>query len=253
MRFPRPTLFFLALSFASSALGGGFVHSENFTVFTPDGSTNQFAALVLERAEADRQRIAQHWFGRELPASIGRTVINVSFSDTQDSALTWAVDRAERKLHTIYLNTTPERAISGTLTHEIAHAVLATRYPHPQRLPAWLEEAIACQYDDAGRLETRRHVIHWFIETNQWPRLERLLAAHNIAAQDHASYAACTSLAAYLLTKKDKATLLAFGQAGRQTDWPTALRRHYDIDDIEELQTAWQSWLIAQTKTAARR
>ena len=135
------------------AQAAGFVHNENFVVFTESGLSRQvtqdFAQSVLVKAEEYRKQISQEWFGEQLPRGIGRTTINVSFSDDRDAGLTWAVDHPDRKLHTIYLYTTAEQAVGSTLAHEVAHAVLATRFPHPHRLPAWVEEGIASQYDNA--------------------------------------------------------------------------------------------------------
>src|SRR3970040_420239 len=98
--------------------------------------------------------------GEENPRGIGRTVINVAFSDSDDSALTSAIDSPEPTMHNVYLPTTSqERALGGMLHHEITHVVLASRFPHPNRLPAWVEEGIASRYDDQERVAIRTQIL----------------------------------------------------------------------------------------------
>ena len=53
----------------------------------------------------------------------------MSFSEEQDAGLTWAKDNPRRKYHTLYLTTTPDRALGSTLAHEMVHVVLATAIP----------------------------------------------------------------------------------------------------------------------------
>src|SRR5207249_7817833 len=135
--------------------GAGFVHSPSFIVCTPaipsQEAADVFAQTVLDKAEALRKQIAVEWLGEELPPSIGQVLLNVSYANEPDRGLTWAKDHPDRKFHALLIVTAPGEMPAGLLAHEITHCVLATRYPHPHRLPAWLEEGIASQYDDGDR------------------------------------------------------------------------------------------------------
>ncbi len=162
----------------------------------------------------------------------------------RDAGLTWAKDDPRRHYHTLYLTTSPERALGGTLAHEMAHVVLATRFPHPHRLPAWLDEGIASRYDDSDRQELRQQQIAWIIQTRNWPQLDSLLNASSIASRDKQAYAVASSLVNFLLERNsDKQTLLAFGQHGNQAGWDAALQKYYGIHDVSQLQSQWQRWL----------
>lgn len=232
---------------AAVASAAGFVHDESFMVFTGNQGTQEeqdaYAQQVLEMAHQYRAEIAREWLGEEIPAGIGRTVINVAFSETDDSALTWAIDCPERKMHNVYLTTTSaEEALGGLLHHEITHVVLATRFPHPHRLPAWVEEGIASRYDDAERVATRDQIISWSARTGNWPDLAQLLAAGSISAENQDDYAAAASLVSYLLTRAGSDVLLQFAQDGRADGWNAALQQHYGIANVATLQSSWQVW-----------
>jgi hypothetical protein len=231
----------------SRAEAAGFAMSDNFTVLTPPYPTQQdaqsYAYEVLQSAEAWRRAIAKQWLGEELPPSAGQTTVNVSFSDEKDAGLTWAKADPRIKYHTLYLTTTPDRALGSTLAHEMAHVVLATRFPHPERLAAWLEEGIASSYDDDARLTQRRHVLALIAKTGNWPDLAELLNSPTIAARDKAAYTAAASLTEFLMTRGDRRTLLAFGQDANKTGWDAALHKHYGIANTAALQRSWQQWV----------
>jgi hypothetical protein len=239
-------LAFLVATSTSCVWGAGFAHNTNFTVFTQAmlsvEASQAFAESVRSKAEQYRREIAGEWFGEELPPGVGRTTINVTFAAFDDAGLTWVIDHPERKLHTIYLSTSPEESLGGTLAHEIAHVVLATRYPHPHRLPAWLEEGIACRYDGPERKRIRSELIRWFDRTGNWPRLDGVLSAEHILAEEKPAYAAAASLIELLLARGDRTKLLAFGQDASRVGWTKALAQHYGIRDGDELQRRWQDW-----------
>jgi hypothetical protein len=235
------------LAFAARVDAAGFAMSENFTVLTPAYPTQQdaqaYAHEVLASAESWRSEIARQWLGDELPPGVGPTTVNVSFSEEQDAGLTWAKDNPQRKYHTLYLTTTPDRALGSTLAHEMAHVVLATRFPHPQRLAAWIEEGIASSYDDPPRQATRKRLLSWIAKTGNWPDAVDLLNSPNIDTRDKTAYVTASSLTAFLLSRGDKPTLLEFGQYAHKAGWDAALHKYYRIDSTADLQRSWQQWV----------
>lgn len=236
----------LAVVLLNSPLNAGFEFNQNFTVFTPAPAKSElgdaFAERVLQRAEEYRLEIAEEWLGEPLADGLGKTTINVKFSSDDDSGLTWAKESSASKIHMLYLRTSPERALGSTLKHEMAHIVLATRFPHPHRLPAWLEEGIASRYDDPGRHTQRSEALTRLARQRNWPRLEDVLFNANITAADEVAYTVATSLVEMLLSRADKKTLLEFG-AKASEDLEPALRHHYEITSVGELQSMWQEWV----------
>jgi len=247
-----------------SANAAGFARNANFMVFSPDNPSQEqgqlIAEYVLKRADELRSEIAKNWLGSEIPTGIGRASINVNFNPGEESALTWAKDRADRKLHAVYLRTTPDRvqqAVEEMLPHEVVHVVLATRFPHPNRLPVWTEEGIASRYDDAQRMTLRRETVRWWTQTDNWPQLATLFDAKNLHANDANGYAAAASLVEFLLSRGDEQTLLAFAVAGnsngQSNDWDAALKTYYQIHDATHLQNEWQTWVKEADRVAIQR
>ena len=231
---------FVPLSLAAATreeLPSVTAQSENFVVSAPDQAT---ARAVLARAESLRRSIAVTWLGDALPDGIAPTVIRVTISSDEDRGLTWVADRADRLSHMMWLTTSRERAAGSTLAHEMAHVVLATRYPG--QLPAWLDEGIASREDDERRVAARREILKWYHQTGNWPSLLETLSATKIAGSERGRYALSASLTEYLLTQGDAPKLFAFAQAGKANGWDQALRDHYQIRDARELETRWRLW-----------
>jgi len=235
---------------AATSYGAGIAYNENFTICTPAQPTQKegqaFAELVLDMAEQYRREIAQDLLVEELPPGVGRTMISVRFSHQEDAGVTWAKDNPERRYHNVYLTTTPQRALGSTLKHELAHVVLATRFPHPERLPPWLEEGLASRYNDDERKTTHQRIMNWFSRTGNWPRLENILHTTRILADDTSIYATAASLTEYLLSQKDIETLFCFAQAAKSIPLDTALQKYYAIHNMKVLQSRWQAWVGGQ-------
>lgn len=237
-------------------VAAGLATSDNFLVLTASLASpqqdSQYAEAVLFNAESLRKEIAREWLGEELPPSVGKTTVNVAFSDQRDAGLTWAKDDPRRQRHMLYLTTSPEKALGSTLAHEMVHVVFATRFPHPNGVAAWLEEGIASKYDDPDRQATRDQILSWAVKTGNWPRLETVLDAQAIPATEKEMYAVAASLTDFFLARGDKATLIAFGLSGRKRGWDPALQEHYRLRDVQELQVAWQAW-VRESRAAATR
>lgn len=258
VRYFALSVIFCAL-FNSQATAAGFAYGPNFLVFTPDEHSREdgqaVAEYILARANQLREEIAIEWLGEAIPQGIGRTSINVNFNPGAESALTWAKDRADRTLHSVYLRTTPDRveqSLEEMLPHEMVHVVFATRFPHPNRLPAWIEEGIASRYDDSERKLIRQNTVRWFEQTNQWPQLVALFQEKQIDSDDAGSYAAAASLVDYLLSRQDRSKLIAFARDGQTKGWDNALRAHYGIESTTQLQQIWQTSTGQADRVAVR-
>lgn len=236
-----------ALLLPSVAHAVGFAHSDNFAVFSPDQGSRaeeqKFAEIVLKTAERCRQEIAREWLGQKLTDGEGESVIYVKFSSSMDRGRTWAIDCPGREFHNVYLHTTAENATGSTLRHEITHTVLATAFPHPQRLPLWVEEGIASRYDDEARKDRREQLRLTWVRAERLPKLQLLLELSDLGAFDEDAYTASTSLVAYLLTLGDAPTVVRFARDGQFSGWEWSLATHYGISSTRELQTGWQQWM----------
>jgi hypothetical protein len=230
----------------------GMASGKNFSVLTPATPTQQagdaYAQLVLERAEKFRAEFARQWLGEELAAGEGRTLISIDFSTTENSGLTLAKDHPARRFHRVFLASTADNAAGSLLRHEIVHTVLATRYPHPNRLPTWVEEGIASRYDSARLIAVRQQEIRNWIRTGRVPSLAGLFNESKISSSDDTAYATAESLVAYFLTRGDKGTLLQFAADGQRYGWDESLRTHYQIASVSRLQRDWQVWITQSAR-----
>ena len=134
-------------------------------------------------------------------------------------------------------------AIGETLKHEVAHAVFATKYPHPRRLPSWVEEGIASRYDNEIRKDARGQLARSWVRAGRAIRLAQVLELSDLHSSDEYSYAAATSLVSFLLTRGDAQSVVRFAEEGQHGDWTAALRAHYGIQSIDTLQAQWEAWL----------
>lgn len=237
-----------------SAGATGLVHNDNFIIFTPTepthGTDQAFAEQLLARAEEFRRELAVEWLGSPLPPGAGRTILSVKLTENEASGLTWAKDNPRRGFQNIFLTTTRTGALGGTLKHEMTHVVLATRFPHPNSLPVWVEEGIASRYDDDANTVARQQILNRFASADEWPDLRRLLDSHQIKSNDGTTYAAAASLIDYLLSRSDKNTLFNFAFAGKKQGWDSALRQCYNIQNVEELAVAWHAWVKDSNKVS---
>ncbi len=232
---------FAALAIPAVTRAAEMAHNENFIVLAPDQAV---AAAVLAQAERFRDEVAREWLGEPLPPSVGRATINIELTEGENRAFTWPAGGPDRKYHKVWLTASRAEAVGSTLRHEVAHLVLHTRYPG--ELPAWADEGIASLYDDPSRVETRRSIIAWYAKAGNWPELAGILSAVQIPADDQAAYSVAASLTAYLLSRGNKATLIAFAIAGKQDGWDRALAEYYGIVNVAELDRAWWRWAAEQ-------
>lgn len=238
--------FALALA-PASAHAVGYATSENFHVYAP---TDELAQEVLATAERLREELAEKLLDGPLPPGVGRTTIHVSFGE-ESSGMFWAIDSPERTFHKLWITLARGESATPALAHELSHMCLASRYP--QRVALWVEEGLASQADDEARKQIRARTIDWYRRTGNWPHLPSVLQLRSVATQDQASYAVAASVTEYLLTRNDLPVLLQFALDGKRQGWDRALRQHYGMSGVRELESKWQSWVIAGDGLSANR
>jgi hypothetical protein len=222
--------------FASAA---GTALTTNFSVIAPDET---IAASVAQQAEVFRKQAALEWFGKELASGKGPAVVHVVLSDSEDKALSWCKDSAAQKFHRIWLTTSADKATGSTLNHEVVHTVIAT-FIYPEFMPAWANEGIASQYDDAERKLAREQIAARWAAEGRWPQLQLLFTAAKIDHADTESYAASASVARFLTRLGDKPKVVEFAKAGLRGNWDQAAHDTYGVRDVAELQARWQAWV----------
>jgi hypothetical protein len=241
----------LCLAPAATALSAGYAHDENFVVMAPE---QDLADAVLASANKFRAESADVWLGEKLPSSVGRAVIHVTLDETKQEGMFWPVGpNSKRSMHKLWISGNRDQVVGSVLRHEVTHVVMATRFK--SELAPWADEGIASRYDDDGRIATRAGIIRWYARTGNWPKLRETLDKEAIAPDDKSGYAVAASLADFLLSRGGERRLLQFAVEGKAKGWDAALRKHYNIANVAELQTQWQDWVkhgkVASTLPAA--
>jgi hypothetical protein len=221
------------------ANAAGTALTANFSVIAPDEA---IAQRVATQAETFRKQAALEWFGKELPSGKGPVMVHVALSEGEDKALSWCKDSPAQKFHRIWLTTSADKATGSTLNHEVVHTVIAT-FLYPEFIPAWANEGIASQYDDAERKQARELIAARWATEGRWPRLQSLFTAAKIEHTDTESYAAAASVARFLASLGGKPKVVEFAKAGLRGNWDRAVRDVYGARDVAELQARWQGWV----------
>lgn len=232
----------------SDSRGGatGLARSANFTVWA---DSQVEAERIVALSERLRKEIAVHWLGEELPDGLGHATINVDFS-AEDEASTWLAGSDEGRAHLMTVRTTPDR-LKATLGHEIAHIVLASRFPG---LPVFAQEGIASTYDDVDRIGTRNKIAEWWVKNGRFPSLFACLKQESIGHSNQQAYTTAASMTGFLLarSKDDLGGFLEFAEEGRRTgNWGRLLQERYGFETPEEFQQSWESWVRREVGTAS--
>jgi hypothetical protein len=200
-----------AIVVAGLFVGATLEETANFVILAPDGVS------LSATAEEYRAAIAREVLGEELPDGIAQAIIHVEIGPEQ-SGLFWAIGSSDRRYHKIWVKGPTVEDAARALKHEMAHLVLAAKY---DTLPAWLDEGIASQYDDAERVAQRERLLRWCVENGRWPDVARVLGMESIGRYDVEAYAVASSLVAWLRESgKD-----VFTATPNESEWRAWLRR----------------------------
>lgn len=233
---------FAALCAALTAVTSaqGIARQDGTTVLAPNQA---MAESVLAEALAVRDRVSKLWLGRALSAAETETAINVILSQELHES-TRSVDGPQGRFFRIAIWTHARQSTGAGLQRAMTKLVLAA--DAKDELPAWAITGAACLVDDPMQSRQRREIISWFQRTGNWPKVEQLLSEKKLGQYDRAGIAMAGSLTEFLLSRADRTTFLEFAKHG-PADWNTALRRYYQVDDVDRLQRQWQDWTSLQT------
>ncbi len=220
----------------------GIRATENFVLSAP---SKELTLACLTQAEHYRKRIALEWLGYELPPGTSFADVQVTLlaEGEKDSGRLWLANRETERPHMMWLTGSREEVLGAGMAHEMAHVVLAARFPNG--MPAWANEGIASSYDNAERADIRRRIMQRIIEASGWPSIDELLEVEQIAPNDQTAYALASSLTEFLISLADRETFISFIANAQQSDWDAAIEKTYRMEGRRELQIRWQQWAAA--------
>lgn len=217
----------------------------NFIVYAP---TPQIAQKVGETAEKWRRIKAQEWLGSEMPAWGKKCPLHVTVTPVGPSGeTTFAFDGGAILDQEMHVAGPLDRILDSVLPHEITHTVFAYKFRQP--LPRWADEGGSVLSEDD--LERRKHdemIRTLLVQGNKAYRLRALLTMMRYPTNGEdvlTLYAEGYSVCRFLVESSSRQTFLEFLGDGVRPNvgWDRALQKHYQLNNIEQLETAWLRWM----------
>jgi hypothetical protein len=223
--------------------------STNFTVCCPrwfDGNA------ALARCESLRQALSQKWLATELDAWTSRcyvvlhpnkaTYTQAAGRGSEQTAGCSTVKEWNGRVQSRRIDLRLDRLdpLSHALPHELTHVVLADVVAS-DKLPRWADEGMAMLADaDEKRGLHGRDLISALGDRRTFRLAELLtMADYPSTSRQREFYSQSLSLVSFLAELKTPQTFLQFARAGVAKGYDTALREHYGINNVNELEQAW--------------
>jgi len=259
MSFQRASWTGMALIVAIGTMGARY-ETPNFIVEAP---TDAIARQIGLAAENYRRRLAIQWLGRPMPRWYRPCVVHVKVGPVgAGGATTFAFDRGRTGQMEVFgwrmtIQGPLDRILDSVLPHEISHTFLACHFRRP--LPLWADEGAATlAEDETGKQRQQRRAVQALRSARRIP-LRTLLSLTEYPSNMEnvlTLYAEGYMLAEYLVQKGGRLRYLSFLDDGHRRGWDEAIRRHYGLSGVSELESRWIRWVLAgapelQTRIAA--
>ncbi|MBX3420280.1 MAG: hypothetical protein KF752_01860 [Pirellulaceae bacterium] len=220
-------------------------HSTNFIVFA---SESHWAQQVAEAAESQRQELAMHWFGHELPDWSQRCPIHVQDSENLGAGgeTRFALSHGIPGNWMMSVQGTRERILDSVLPHEITHTLLATYFGRLNKyVPRWADEGAATTVEHEAEKQKHRHFLRQFLKSGRGLAFNEMFRLKEYPQDILPLYAQGHSAVQFLLDQAGPHEFIQFLNAGmRSENWPQALAQTYGYQSIGDFQVNWNQWLI---------
>ncbi len=229
------------------SVGSGQQASYRTPNFVAWADSPEVAQKVAMTAEEYRKRLARLWLGRELPNWSQPCPIRVRVGTLgAGGATTFRFVGGDVRDWSMKVQGSLERVLDSVIPHEVNHTIFASHFRRP--LPRWADEGAATLFEhssERGRQlrllsqvqkRGRRYTLRQLLTMMEYPEdMQRVLTL----------YAQGYSLVDFLIQQGGRHRFLRFlGDAG-QSDWESAIRKHYDHRGIDALDENWSGWFLA--------
>jgi len=132
--------------------------------------------------------------------------------------------------------------VPDSIDHELVHVVLADHFIHAAP-PRWADEGLALLFDspekqhghEADFQEAQRRGLAW--TASELVAMEEYPA---YTARQRVFYGQSASLVRWLIARRDAATFIRFLDDSADVGMEAALSRHYSIDSLASVSSAWK-------------
>jgi len=132
---------------------------------------------------------------------------------------------------------------NAALPHELTHVVLGERFGE-HALPRWADEGIAMLSESSEKHRERLTNLQETLVRRPTLSLTDLVRAERMP-QAHlrdAFYGQSVALTSWLIRKSTPAKFADFVEESQQTGIDSALKEHYQLNGVAELQREWNEW-----------
>jgi hypothetical protein len=146
-----------------------------------------------------------------------------------------------------------ERILDSVIPHEVSHTIFACHFRRP--LPRWADEGAATIAEDESERRRQTKLAEEVMPSKRRIPLRELLSITEYPKNmQHVLtlYAEGYLLADFLVQKGGKSRFLAFMQDAHESGWDASLRKHYEEESVEALETKWSQWVIAGSPSLRR-
>lgn len=240
----------LLVLFLFCGLGAKHVTS-NFEVEAPTADIAQKVALTAERC---REELAMEWLGYTLPNWFKPCKVRVKVGQIgAGGATTFSFGGGEVFGWDMTVQGSLERILDSVIPHEVSHTIFACHFRRP--LPRWADEGAATIAEEESERRRQTKLAEEVMPSKRRIPLRELLSITEYPKNmQHVLtlYAEGYLLADFLVQKGGKSRFLAFMQDAHESGWDASLRKHYEEESVEALESKWSQWVIAGSPSLRR-
>jgi len=206
--------------------------------FVVKAQTQELADQFADLAEKYRKSKAIEWLGHEMPnwpVRCDLTVI-VSLSGAK-GATTFTYPEGGQVTQSMYIEGPLERLQNSVLPHEVTHTVFAYHFRRPG--PRWADEGGAVYSEDEQERVRHDRMCRDILNAGRGMRLKTLFALTQYPSDVMVLYAQGYSISRYMVETTDRQTFLNFLNVGMQSGWDEAVRKYYNLRNVDELEQRW--------------
>ena len=229
------------LLLAASPVLAASYRTANFIV---DAPTEALARKIGDASEQYRHTLAVEWLGRPLPRWSRPCPIKAQVAAHLGAggATSFVFDKGEVFNWTMTIQGSEERILDSVLPHEITHTIFATHFRRP--LPRWADEGACTTVEHPVERARQHRLLIEFLTTGRGIAFPDMFAMREYPADVLPLYSQGYSLARYLIERGGRHKYVTFVGDGLATDdWSGALRKHYGVPTVAQLQHTWLGWV----------
>lgn len=244
--------FLLPFGLSATAVANEPDHNINIVVH---GTSTARAREIEAFAERTRREIFRQVLGVDEPLPwIARCAVHVHTSPAAFAAALGAAPTGVRGATSIDFSADAVKSrridvvgdgpdmIPDALAHELVHVVLADHFVHAPP-PRWADEGLAVLFDSSDKQVGHEQDFRSALDQGFAFSAAELVALDHIPSgqrRQQVFYGQSAAVVRWLINRRDAATFIRFVDDIDAVGFTPALKRHYDLDSVAFLASAWK-------------